>query len=60
MPIKMVDIENGQSIDYEDFEKGAPEPNHLGDYPINITNFLNEGKYFYVLKFGFRKRIAAR
>jgi hypothetical protein len=60
MPIKMGDIENGQSIDYEEFESEAPEPNHLGDDPMSITNLINEGKCFYVLKFGYRKRIAAR
>jgi hypothetical protein len=58
MPIKIGDIENGSSIDYEVFESGLY--NILEDFPMSITNLINEGKYFYVLKFGFRKRIAAR
>ena len=42
----MGDIENGMSIDYDDFKSEAPKANHLGDDPMSITNLINEGKCF--------------
>ena len=52
----MGDIEDGQSIDYDEFESEAPEPNHLGDDPMSetiLSKMINEGKsnyHFYVCK----------
>lgn len=59
IPIKMGDIENGMSIDYDDFKNSAPKLNFLGDDQMSITKLMNEGKCLKSLKNYYRLWIAA-